>query len=158
MGRDQDLRVGKLFIWRKDPRARLPERASSGAIGFDLFALSREEIQPGEQKFIRTGLVAKAPKPYALFIFPRSSLFRKKGLIFPHSVGVIDFDYCGEDDELMVPVLNLTSSPVVVEAGERIAQLVLLRVFQEAEVEELSYPPEKNSRGGFGSTGGYEES
>ncbi len=157
MGRDQDLRVGKLLIWRKDPRARLPERASPGAVGFDLFALEREEVPPGHQAFVRTGLVAKAPRPYALFIFPRSSLFRKKGLVFPHSVGVIDFDYCGEEDELMVPVLNLTSSPVVVEAGERIAQLVLLRVLPEPELEEVMGPPGSNSRGGFGSTGGYGE-
>jgi len=156
VGRDQDLRLDELLVWRKDPRARLPERASPGAVGFDLFALERTEVPPGQQVLVRTGLVAKAPRPYALFLFPRSSLFRKKGLVFPHSVGVIDFDYCGEEDELMVPVLNLTSSPVVVEAGERIAQLVLLRVW-EGQIREISAPPEEHSRGGFGSTGGYEE-
>ncbi len=145
----------KLRIWRKDPRARLPEKASGESIGFDLFALEATEVPPQAQALLRTGLVIEAPKPFAMFIFPRSSLFRKKGLIFPHSVGVIDFDYCGEEDELMVPVLNFKTEPVLIEAGERIAQLVLLQVLSEVEVEELSAPPKEGSRGGFGSTGGY---
>ncbi len=156
MGRDQNLRL-KLLVWKKDPRARLPERTSSGALGFDLFALERQEIPPRKQAFVRTGLVAKAPQPYGLFIFPRSSLFRKKGLLFPHSVGVIDADYCGEEDELMIPVLNLQDEPVVVEAGERIAQLLLLKVASEVLLQEINQPPQASSRGGFGSTGGYKE-
>ena len=155
MGRDQDLRL-ELLVWKKDPRARLPERASPGALGFDVFALERQEIPPRTQAFIRTGLVAKAPQPYGLFVFPRSSLFRKKGLLFPHSVGVIDFDYCGEEDELLVPVLNFKEETVVVEAGERIAQLLLLKVGAEVSLREISHPPQTSSRGGFGSTGGYE--
>ncbi len=147
----------KLRIWRKDKRAKFPEKASSGSIGFDLFALEDIEISPKTQALVRTGLVIEAPKPFALFVFPRSSLFRKKGLIFPHSVGVIDFDYCGEDDEIMLPVLNLKDYPVLIEAGERIAQLVLLNVLSEVEIEEIEKPPKNISRGGFGSTGGYEK-
>lgn len=145
----------ELKVWRKDPRARLPERASKGAVGFDLFALEDQAIPPGEPTFIRTGLVIEAPKPYALFIFPRSSLFRKKGLIFPHSAGIIDFDYCGEEDELKILVLNLGKEPVKVSAGERIAQLVLLAVANEVQLREVNGPPRLTSRGGFGSTGGY---
>jgi len=145
----------KIRVWRRDPRARLPERASEGAVGFDLFALEDQEIPPGEPTFVRTGLVIQTEKPYALFIFPRSSLFRKKGLIFPHSAGVIDFDYCGEEDELKILVLNLREEPVRVSAGERLAQMVLLSVATEVELEEVSQPPAENSRGGFGSTGGY---
>ncbi len=145
----------KIRVWRKDPRARLPERASEGAVGFDLFALEDQEIPPGEPTFVRTGLVIQTESPYALFIFPRSSLFRKKGLIFPHSAGVIDFDYCGEEDELKILILNLKESPVRVAAGERLAQMVLLSVATEVELEEVTAPPARSSRGGFGSTGGY---
>lgn len=145
----------KLRVWRKDPRARLPERASEGSVGFDLFALEETTVPPKEQALVRTGLVIETARPYALFVFPRSSLFRKKGLIFPHSVGVIDFDYCGEDDELLVPVLNFTSQSVSIAAGERIAQLVLLNVLHEVRLEEVEGPPKDTSRGGFGSTGGY---
>ncbi|OAQ21635.1 dUTP diphosphatase [Thermosulfurimonas dismutans] len=145
----------ELKVWRRDPRARLPEKASEGAVGFDLFALEDQEILPGEPTFIRTGLVIEAPRPYAMFVFPRSSLFRKKGLIFPHSAGVIDFDYCGEEDELKILVLNLREEPVKVLAGERIAQLVLLAVATEVKLREVPRPPRSISRGGFGSTGGY---
>ncbi len=145
----------KLRVWRKHPQARLPERASEGAVGFDLFALEDQEVPPGEPTFIRTGLVIQTEKPYALFIFPRSSLFRKKGLVFPHSAGIIDFDYCGEEDELKILVLNLKESPVRIEAGERLAQMVLLPAATEIELEECPEPPRSVSRGGFGSTGGY---
>ncbi len=146
----------KLKVWRRDPRARLPEKASNGAVGFDLFALEDQEIPPGEPTFIRTGLVIKTERPYALFVFPRSSLFRKKGLLFPHSAGIIDFDYCGEDDELKILVLNPGSEPVKVSAGERLAQMVLLCVAEGVELEEVPGPPCEDSRGGFGSTGGYQ--
>ncbi len=124
-------------------------------MGFDVFALEETIIPPKEQVLVRTGLVIEAPKPFALFVFPRSSLFRKKGLIFPHSVGVIDFDYCGAEDELRVPVLNFQDQPVTIAAGERIAQLVLLNVLTDLELEECQAPPRQGSRGGFGSTGGY---
>ncbi|NPA49829.1 MAG: dUTP diphosphatase [Thermodesulfobacteria bacterium] len=145
----------KLRVWRKDPRARLPEKASPGAVGWDVFSLEDVVVPPKEQVLVRTGLVIAAPFPYAMFLFPRSSLFRKKGLIFPHSAGIIDFDYCGEEDELRVPVLNLREEPVEIKAGERIGQLVFLKALVEAEWEELPDPPEARSRGGFGSTGGY---
>ncbi len=146
----------RLKIWRQDPRARLPEKASPGAVGWDVFALEDTLIPPQEQVLVRTGLVIEAPYPYAMFLFPRSSLFRKKGLIFPHSAGIIDFDYCGAEDELRVPVLNLRKDPVEIKAGERIGQLVFLKALVEAEWEEVLEPPSRASRGGFGSTGGYE--
>ncbi len=151
----KDSSVISIRVWRKDSRARLPEKASQGAVGFDLFALEDQEIPPGEPTFIRTGLVIQTKEPYALFLFPRSSLFRRKGLIFPHSAGIIDFDYCGEEDELKILVLNLRSEPVKVSAGERLAQMVLLPVAREVEIVEVPEPPRETSRGGFGSTGGY---
>ncbi|WP_022853961.1 dUTP diphosphatase [Thermodesulfatator atlanticus] len=142
-------------VWRKDPRAKLPEKASPGAVAWDLFALEDCEIAPGEFFMIPTGLVIKAEKPYAMFVFPRSSLFRKKKLIFPHSAGIIDFDYCGSQDELKILVVNLGKEPAVVKAGERIAQLLFLKALTDVTLEEVSAPPCDDSRGGFGSTGGY---
>ena len=152
MGRDQDLR---LKVWRCDPRASLPQKASPGAVGWDIRALEDTLVPPQAHVLVRTGLVIAAPLPYAMFLFPRSSLFRKKGLIFPHSAGIIDFDYCGAEDELKVPVLNLRAEPVLIKAGERIAQLVFLKALVEAPWEVLEEPPTPSSRGGFGSTGGY---
>ncbi len=145
----------KVKVWKKDKRARLPEKSTDGSIGYDIFALEEAVIKPFELKFIRTGLVIKTEPPYGLFIFPRSSLFKKKKLIMPNSAGIIDFDYCGEEDEVKIPVVNLGKEEAVVKAGEKIAQAVFIKV-GAPEIEEVEEPPSSASRGGFGSTGGYE--
>jgi dUTP pyrophosphatase len=145
----------KVKVWKKDPKAKLPEKSTEGSIGYDLFSLEEVKIPPFELRFIRTGLVIKADPPYGLFIFPRSSLFKKKHLIMPNSAGIIDFDYCGEEDEIKIPVVNLGKEEVVVKAGEKIAQAVFIKV-GAPEIEEVNSPPGRSSRGGFGSTGGYE--
>ncbi|PMP65823.1 MAG: dUTP diphosphatase [Thermodesulfobacterium geofontis] len=144
----------KVRVWKKDPRAKLPEKSTEQSVGYDLFALEEISIEPGEFTLIRTGLVIKAEPPYALFIFPRSSLFKNKGLIMPNSAGIIDFDYCGEEDEIKIPVVNLGKNRVVIKAYEKIAQAIFIKV-GNPEIEEISEPPKKSSRGGFGSTGGY---
>ncbi len=145
----------EIKIWKKDPKAKLPERSTEGSVGYDLFALEETEIEPLELKLVRTGLVIKSEPPYALFIFPRSSLFKKKKLIMPNSAGIIDFDYCGQEDEVKVPLLNLGQEKVLIKAYEKIAQAVFLYVafpkIREITQEELP----QSSRGGFGSTGGY---
>ncbi len=144
----------KVLVWKKDPRAKLPERSTSGAIGYDLFALEDVKFAPKEFKMVRTGLVIKAEPPYGLFIFPRSSLFLKKGLIMTNSVGIIDFDYCGKDDEVMLSLLNLREESVEIRAGEKIAQMVFINI-AFPKIVEVSEPQATSSRGGFGSTGGY---
>ena len=70
----------------------------------------------------------------------------------PQGLGVVDNDYCGENDELQMQVYNFTDKPVTVERGSRIAQAVFVRVGKADwdEVEQMSAP----SRGGFGSTDG----
>jgi len=88
----------------------------------------------------------------ALLILPRSSTFRKKSLIFPHSVGLIDQDYCGPEDEIMIQVFNFGKDTIVVERGERIAQGLFMKTavaeFVEVDADFLG----NDSRGGFGST------
>ena len=83
----------------------------------------------------------------------RSSLPLKKGLVVANAVGVIDRDYCGPADEVKVQVMNVGDAPVTIERGERIAQGLILPVtrVQFEEVEAIA----AESRGGFGSTGGY---
>jgi dUTP diphosphatase len=80
----------------------------------------------------------------------RSSTPRRKSLLIPNGVGIIDQDYCGEGDELQVQVLNFSEEAVVVKKGERIAQGLFLPVMQVdwEEVHEVG-----QGRGGFGSTG-----
>ena len=86
-----------------------------------------------------------------LLLASRSSLPRKKGLMIPNGVGIIDQDYCGPEDEIHIQVYNFTSAPVHIERGERLAQGIFVRIAQ-VEWEEVEEIGEK-SRGGFGSTG-----
>jgi len=131
----------------------LPEYETPGAVGFDICAAEEITVAPQEIVRIKTGLVVKTPAGYALIVVPRSSTPKKKGLDMPHSIGIIDQDYCGPNDELQIQVRNFTLQPVTVTRGEKIAQGLFVRV-DAAEWEELH--PEKlpeMSRGGFGSTG-----
>ena len=93
----------------------------------------------------------EVPTGYFLGIFARSSTPLKRGLMIPNGVGVIDPDYSGPNDEVMVQVLNFTSAEVQVTRGDRIAQAIVLpapRVSWE-EVDDIR----PVTRGGFGATG-----
>ncbi|HVW66786.1 MAG TPA: dUTP diphosphatase [Candidatus Peribacteraceae bacterium] len=141
----------RVSVQRIDPTLPLPQYESAGAVGFDLVTRETTVIEPGKIALVPGNVIVKVPEGYALLLLPRSSLPRKKGLVCPHSLGVIDEDYHGEKDELMVQVQNITSEPVTVERGERIAQGLFVRV-DRAEWEEVASHG-KESRGGFGSTG-----
>jgi dUTP pyrophosphatase len=143
----------QIFIQRIDTELALPKYESNGAVGFDLVTRETTVIEAGKIGLVPGNVIVKVPEGYALFLIPRSSLPRKKGLICPHSIGVIDQDYHGEKDELMVQVQNITNAPVTVERGERIAQGIFVKVEQAEWMEVESHGVE--SRGGFGSTGGH---
>jgi dUTP pyrophosphatase len=138
-------------IQRIDSTLPLPPYASNGAVGFDIVTRETTIIEPGTITLVPGNVIVKVPEGYALLIVPRSSMPRKKGLIMPHSIGVIDQDYHGENDELLVQVKNFTNEPVTVERGERIAQGVFVKVEQAEWHEVTSHGAE--TRGGFGSTG-----
>lgn len=136
---------------RIDPSLPLPAYASSGAVGFDLVTRETTVVAPGAIGLVPSNVVVKVPEGYALLIVPRSSLPRKKGLVCPHSIGVIDCDYHGPKDELLVQVQNITAEPVTVERGERIAQGLFVRT-ERAQWNEVDGHGAE-TRGGFGSTG-----
>ena len=128
-----------------------PEYKTEGSIGFDLVARVETVIPSFEVKLIPLNLVVKIPDGYGLFLLPRSSTPIKKQLLIPNGVGIIDQDYCGEEDELKLQVLNFSKKEVLVERGERIAQCVIVKIDQSQllGIEKMS----QKSRGGFGSTG-----
>ncbi len=138
-------------IRRIDKTLPLPNYATTGAVGFDLVTRETTVIEPGKIALVPGNVVVKVPEGYALLIVPRSSLPRKKGLVCPHSVGVIDRDYHGPKDEILVQVQNITDAPVTVERGERIAQGLFVRVDRAEWTEVEDHGAE--DRGGFGSTG-----
>ncbi len=138
-------------IQRRDPLLPLPRYESGGAVGFDLVTRETTVIPPGEIGLVPGNVIVQVPEGYALLILPRSSLPRRKALVCPHSLGIIDQDYHGPEDEIMVQVKNISREPVVVERGERIAQGIFVKV-EQADWQEVEAPM-RATRGGFGSTG-----
>jgi dUTP pyrophosphatase len=138
-------------IRRLDPSVELPAYATPGSAAFDLAASETLVIAPGEVRLVPTGLVIQVPAGMFLGVFARSSTPLKKGLMVANGVGVVDSDYCGPTDEIKVPTINITSSPVEIKRGDRIAQGILLPSpqIEWEEVTELA----TTSRGGFGGTG-----
>lgn len=140
----------KVAIKRIDPSLPLPVYATEGSVGFDLLCREDVEVLPRQIALIPSNVIVRIPVGYFLLMTLRSSTPRRKSLLIPHGVGVIDQDYCGEGDELKVQVLNFGEEAVMVKQGERIAQglfLPVMRVEWE-EVHEVG-----QGRGGFGSTG-----
>lgn len=129
----------------------LPRHETRGSVGFDLLCRESVTVPPGEIRLIPANVIVAVPQGYMLMIASRSSLPMKKGLMLPNSVGIIDQDYRGENDEIMIQVYNLKDQPVEVQRGERLAQGIFVKIAQVdwAEVSEMSAA----SRGGFGSSG-----
>lgn len=141
-------------ITRLDSSLPLPEYASDGACAFDLYSREQTTIQPGQIALLPSNLIIKVPAGYVLVIAPRSSLARKKSLTMPNSMGIIDQDYAGPEDEIMLQVQNCGQSAVTVDRGERVAQGLILKIATAAWQESQSAT--EPNRGGFGSTGGYQ--
>lgn len=134
-----------------NPDLPLPERATAQAAGYDVRSCEASvTLQPGEIRLVSTGLVMELPQGVECQVRPRSGLALKHGITLPNSPGTIDPDYRGE---LRVIMQNLGPEAVVLERGERIAQLVFARF--EAPVIEVVEDVSETARGagGFGSTG-----
>ncbi len=140
----------KINIHRIDKTLELPQYETNGSLAVDLYARETVEIEPREVARIPSNIVVECPKELACLILPRSSLFNKKSLIFPHSIGLIDSDYCGKKDEILIQVLNFSDKKVVIKRGKKIAQMIFMKT-EKAEFIEID-KPESVSRGGFGST------
>lgn len=128
-----------------------PAYQTGGAVAFDLEAAVDTNVPGRAQVRIPSGLVVQVPEDMGLLVVPRSSTFSKFGLIMPHSVGVIDQDYCGHDDEILLQVYNIRPATIHVPAGTRLAQGMFIPVAKVQFVEAASI--EAENRGGFGSTG-----
>jgi dUTP pyrophosphatase len=138
-------------IRRLTPDTPLPEYKTAGACGFDLAVIEGGVILPGERKKFRTGLVVQVPDGHVLLTLPRSSN-AKKGLRLANGTGVIDQDYCGPEDEIFLFLHNFGQEPYTVEAGERIAQGVIVPVLRGVTFTEGEDMGTEN-RGSFGTTG-----
>lgn len=142
----------KISICREN--AKIPEKATVGSAGFDIYACLDKEISIsyGDLVKILCGFSIELPNSeYAAFIFARSSLGVKYGIMPANGVGVIDSDYRGEVQIGLCRVAK--GDPYIIKNGDRIAQMIIMKVenFKFRLADELS----KSSRGtgGLGSTG-----
>jgi dUTP pyrophosphatase len=141
-----ELRIVKLKA-----EATVPSRAHEGDAGLDLYAGEPAHIGPGERWSVGTGVAVEIPAGHAGLVLPRSGLAREHGIALVNSPGLIDSGYRGE-----VRVLLLNTDPAEtfrVEAGDRIAQLVLAPVAIAEPVEAEALSESARGDGGFGSSG-----
>jgi len=142
--------VIELQITRLHEDAVIPERAYAGDAGLDLAAVEPAVLGPGERATVGTGLAVAVPEGYAGFVQPRSGLAARHGITVVNSPGLVDSGYRGE---LLVVLLNTDrGESFTVEAGMRIAQLVVLKV-AHVELNEVDVlPAAKRGVRGFGSS------
>ncbi len=141
----------QIQVSRIDKSLPLPQYHSDGAAAFDLYSRIDTTVSAGEIALVPTNLIIATPPGHMLLVTLRSSTPRRKGLSHPAGIGVVDSDYRGPKDEVMVQVQNITAAPVKIERGERIGQALIVATprLEFAETETIDAP----SRGGFGTTG-----
>lgn len=139
---------------------------SEHAVGFDIPLVQDELIPYGSSALVRTGWVIKTPPNLMLALVPRSSTHKKYGIKLANTIGIIDPDYCGETDEILLNLQNVfpkwpyglhhgndrfTSSGTQLRKGDRLIQGIFVPIYKATF--DYSYEPGSESRGGFGSTG-----
>jgi len=130
----------------------LPAYESEGSSGMDIRADLKEPIRlkPGEIRLVPTGLAVAVPPGYEAQIRPRSGLALKHGIGMVNSPGTIDSDYRGE---VGIILINWGSQPFTVNRGDRIAQMIISRVFRADIIETDDLDATSRGHGGFGHTG-----
>lgn len=143
-----ELKIKKL---RKD--AKVPQRATNGSAGMDLYACIDQSITlaPGQLAVVPTGIAIELPdNKCAAFLYSRSGLGVKHGICLSNGVGVIDSDYRGE---ICAGLCNVSDKPYTIEPFERVAQMVIAPVLTPDVVETDELSDTLRGEGGFGSTG-----
>lgn len=132
------------------PDADLPTRAHPTDAGLDLCAAETVRIIPNHVTLVPTGIAVAIPTGHVGLLIARSSLATKKTMTLANGVGVIDADYRGE---IKVPIVSLDGCHNLIQAGQKIAQLIILPIALPAVevVDEL--PSTERGVGGFGSSG-----
>lgn len=142
-----------IAVKRLDAGVGLPDYAHPGDAGADLVTTLDVCIEPGQRVLVPTGIAIALPDGYVAFVHPRSGLAARHGLSVLNTPGTIDAGYRGEIKVLLIN--HDRESPIGLNRGDRIAQLVIQRVEHPTmrEVDEL--PASIRGTGGYGSTGGF---
>jgi dUTP diphosphatase len=140
-----------LPVKRLNDEARLPQRAHDGDAGLDLCACEAAHLGPGERWSVGTGIAIEVPDGHAGLVLPRSGLAREHGIALVNAPGLIDSGYRGE---LRILLLNTDPAETFrVNAGDRIAQLLITPIAQPVPVEAGELAESGRGDGGFGSSG-----
>ena len=140
-----------LTVKKLADNAIIPKAAYAGDAGIDLSSTEDLVLKPFERRLVPTGLAIGLPEGYAGFVTPRSGSAIKQGLSIVNAPGLIDSGYRGE---LKVILINLDpQNDIVIKAGDRIAQLVVVKVEQLQPVETSELDSTERGTGGFGSSG-----
>lgn len=143
----------KILDSRLGDQYPLPDYATEGAAGMDLRACLDEHlrIEAGEVQLVPTGMAMHIDDPeLAAVLLPRSGLGHKQGIVLGNLVGLIDSDYQGQ---LMVSIWNRSKRTVVIEPGDRIAQMIFVPVRRVLFDIVDDFQESVRSTGGFGHTG-----
>ena len=137
---------------KNDQSVSLPQYMTEGSSGMDLFASLEKEVtlEPGERGLIPTGIFVAIPEGFEGQVRPRSGLAVRNGIGIINAPGTIDADYRGE---IAVVLINFGKESFTLRKGDRIAQLVISRVFRAIWEEADELPPTLRQGGGFGHTG-----
>ena len=137
---------------RLDAGAAAPAYAKPGDAGADLSTTQDLTLAPGERALVGTGVALAIPDGFVGLVHPRSGLAARHGLSIVNAPGTIDSGYRGE---ILVNLVNLGSEPVVLRAGDRIAQLLVVPVVRAEFTEVDSLPESVRGDTGHGSSGGF---
>lgn len=116
----------------------------------DLRAAAAFKLTKGETALIPLGVAMKLPAGYEAHIAPRSSTFKKWGIIQTNSIGIIDESYCGDSDQWLLPIMAMRDTEI--QVNDRICQFRIVEKQPEVQFEEVEKLLDED-RGGFGSTG-----
>ncbi len=146
------LEEPEVSILRLDQDLPMPQYAHDGDAGADIYARERAVLEPGERRLVPTGIALAMPEGWAAFVHPRSGLAARSGITIVNAPGTVDAGFRGE---IRVCLLNTDSHRrVILERGDRIAQLVFQRIGRAKLVGVAELPSSERSEGGHGSTGG----
>ena len=125
------------------------EKFSNGDF-IDLRAAEDVEMKAGEFRLIPLGVAMKLPEGYHAQVVPRSSTYKKFGIILTNSVGIIDNSFSGSNDMWQFPAIALRDA--VIHKNDRICQFRIVKNQPSINFETVDKLDDKD-RGGIGSTG-----
>ncbi|MDT3696299.1 MAG: dUTP diphosphatase [Ignavibacterium sp.] len=150
MSEEIKIRIKRLSDEFSD--VELPHYATAGSAGMDIRAAIKEDVilEPGKVELIPTNLSVEIPVGYEIQVRPRSGLAAKHSIGILNSPGTIDSDYRGE---VKIIIMNFGKENFKISRGDRIAQLIVSKVYT-AKIEEVKVLNSSHrGEGGFGHTG-----